>query len=243
MPTTGALSARAPHGAEEQRIPEVEDAPVGRDEPVALAGGGGGDADDRRIEGAPTHGAEEGCPAVVEDAAVGRGQEVPTRLAGRHAHDRGARAPAPSVTVVGEVPVPEQPPERGEDGVAAAVGAGDQADHLAVGGGRRAQRRRRRPWSSTARSAPRWRCRPRPRSCRWDRPSTAGRRRRPGTRCGPCRPPPGCTVRTGTGGTPSGRSRSPAARTRMRSRRSPVEQNGNPPLQPLSHEQVALQSM
>ncbi len=134
----------------------------------------------------PAHGAEEGRPAVVEDPSVGRGQEVAARLARRHADDRRVEADLRGVAVVGEVAEVEQAPERGEHRVAATVGAGRHADHLAVGRGRGAQRRPAGRASSTARSAPRWRCRRRPRWCRRGRPSTAARRRRPGRRCGPC---------------------------------------------------------
>ena len=185
-PTTGRVEVLPAHGAEERGVPEGEDAPVRRDQPVALPGrrgrhadhrrveaaarpwtrrrarrrsrrcrrrrrrassparGGGRHADHRRVERPPAHGAEERRPAVVEDASVGRRQEVAARLAGRGRHDRGIEPERRRVAVVGEVPVPEQPAEGRQHGVAVAVGARDDADHLAVRGGRRARRRRRR---------------------------------------------------------------------------------------------------
>ena len=47
MPTIGLVEAERAGGAVEAGVAEAEDAAVGCDEPVAVAGGGGGDADDR----------------------------------------------------------------------------------------------------------------------------------------------------------------------------------------------------
>ena len=64
MPTIGALSVLATHGAVERGVAEVEDAAVGGDQPVPLAVGSGGHPDDRRIEMLPAHRPVE--PRVTE---------------------------------------------------------------------------------------------------------------------------------------------------------------------------------
>ena len=70
-------------GAVERGVAEGEDAAVGGDEPVAVAGGRGGDADDGRGEAAAAGGAVERGVAEGEDAAVGGDEPVAVARRGR----------------------------------------------------------------------------------------------------------------------------------------------------------------
>ena len=160
------------------------------------------------------HRAEEGRTAVVEDAAVTRRQPVAAGVASGRSHDRRVELQTGRVTGAHEVTEGEQPAERGQHRVAALVDARKQADRPRSSCPPSCTAASAAPVSNTVRSVRPSRCRPPPPSCRRGRPATAGRRRRPGTRCGPCRRRSGCTGRSGTGGSRSGRSRSPAGRSR-----------------------------
>ena len=65
--------------AGEESVAVVEDAAVGGHLPVAPAAGGGGHADDRRVEALATRRAVEAGGPVVEDAAVRRHRPVTLR--------------------------------------------------------------------------------------------------------------------------------------------------------------------
>src|SRR5438874_12861318 len=58
---------------------EAENATVGSDQPVAVAGWSRGDADDWLVQREPTGRAEEPIVSAAEHAAVGRGQPVAAR--------------------------------------------------------------------------------------------------------------------------------------------------------------------
>src|SRR4029077_10117835 len=73
----------APHGTEERRVAEGEDATVGTLEPVTTAVSGGGDPQDRRVEVGPEHGSVRCGVAVVRDVAVPTGEPVPLVVVGR----------------------------------------------------------------------------------------------------------------------------------------------------------------
>ena len=70
-------------------VAEGEDAAVGRDEPVAVAGRGRCHADDGLVEGDGAGGAVEDGVAEGEDAAVGRDQPVAVAGRGRRHADDG----------------------------------------------------------------------------------------------------------------------------------------------------------
>ena len=75
MPTIGWFSGWAGR-AEERGVAEGEDAAVGGDEPVAVAGGRGGHADDRLVQLHVAGRAVEPRVAEGEDPAVGGDEPV-----------------------------------------------------------------------------------------------------------------------------------------------------------------------
>ena len=113
----------------EPGVAEVEDAPVGGDQPVALAVRCGGHADDGLVEVQGTGGTVEPGVAEVEDAPVGGDQPVALAVRGRsHADDglvevqRRGGAEEPGVAVGEDTPVRSSHP------VALAVGSGGGGD-------------------------------------------------------------------------------------------------------------------
>ena len=207
----------------------VEDAAVGRDEPVALARSAWRPCR-RPARSAAGHPWSRGtvrrrsrrCRRRPRPGSSPRSGSVVTR------HHRGVERQVRRVAVVGEVAVGEQPPERGEHA--------------------RSRRRPRsgpgrRPGSwwparrTAARAAP---CVQQGSFCSAVALSTATAVVQEGSTCpgghagdDPAHDPahagrrPGCTARTGTAGSRSGRSRSPAGRSRTRCRRSPARRRGS----------------
>ena len=105
MPTIGWLRWSAAHRPEELGVTEGEDAAVGGDQPVAEAVGGGGDADDRCVQGRAAGRAVEAGVAEGEDPTVGGDQPVAVAVRRRgHADHRLVEVIAPAEPSKGECP-------------------------------------------------------------------------------------------------------------------------------------------